>query len=430
MVTVYGGKRIPAGRQLTTENTGHIYIRISDMKDGTVSKDNLLFVPEDIYNSISKYIIQKEDVYITVAGTIGKIGKIPKDLDGSNLTENADRLVFSFLYQDWLILCLSSEFVQDQIVEATTKVGQPKLAIKRIEGLLIALPPLSEQIRIVQQFKIIEPCLKNYDTLVNELHLLEKDFPDKLKKSILQLAIQGKLVLQNETDEPASILLQRILAEKEKLIKAGKIKRDKNESIIFRRDNSYYEKIGNEVRCIDDEIPFEIPDSWEWCRLGSILTKLSDGTHKTPKYVATGIPFVSVKDISKGTLDLTNCKFITEAEHADLFSRCNPEYGDLLLTKVGTTGIPVIVNTYFPFSLFVSVALLKFNQTKIFNKYLLYLIETPLVQKQAEENTRGVGNKNWVMKDISKTLIVLPPLAEQHRIVAKIEELLPKINSL
>lgn len=157
IVTILGGKRIPAGRQLTTENTGYKYIRVSDMKDGTVLTDGLLYVPADIYPSIARYIIHKEDVYITVAGTIGRVGKIPYEIDGANLTENADRLVFSILEQNWLIRCLESNIIQSQIVNVTTKVGQPKLAIKRIQELVIPLPPLGEQKRIVERLEQLLP---------------------------------------------------------------------------------------------------------------------------------------------------------------------------------------------------------------------------------------------------------------------------------
>ena len=149
IAAVLGGKRIPAGRKLTECNTGHVYIRVSDMTDGGVSTDRLLYVPEDIYPSISKYIINKADVFITVAGTIGRVGKIPDELDGANLTENADRLVLTVVNQDWLIKVLQSGMIQEQIAEATTQVGQPKLAIVRIERFLIPLPPLHEQERIV-----------------------------------------------------------------------------------------------------------------------------------------------------------------------------------------------------------------------------------------------------------------------------------------
>lgn len=157
VASVLGGKRIPAGRTLSREYTGYRYIRVSDMKNGSVLTDSLLYVPQDIYPSISRYIIHKEDVYITVAGTIGKVGKIPAEIDGANLTENADRLVFSIINQDWLIKCLETPFVQSQIADVTTKVGQPKLAIKRIQELYFPLPPFSEQKRIVAKLEELLP---------------------------------------------------------------------------------------------------------------------------------------------------------------------------------------------------------------------------------------------------------------------------------
>ncbi len=157
VASVLGGKRIPAGRRLTTENTGYVYIRVSDMKEGYVSTDNLQYVPTDIYPTISRYIINKEDVFITVAGTIGRVGKIPPELDGANLTENADRLVFTQMDQDWFIKCLQSSVVQRQITDATTKVGQPKLAIARIQNMIIPLPPLAEQKRIVTRLEELLP---------------------------------------------------------------------------------------------------------------------------------------------------------------------------------------------------------------------------------------------------------------------------------
>jgi len=164
-VSVLGGKRIPAGRTLITDDTGHKYIRISDMKNGSVLMDNLMYVPEDIYPTISKYIINKEDIYITVAGTIGKVGKIPDELDGANLTENADRLVFFMLDQDWLIKCLESSIAQMQIADATTKVGQPKLAIKRIQEMVIPIPPRAEQKRIVAKLEEILPLCERLKQL-------------------------------------------------------------------------------------------------------------------------------------------------------------------------------------------------------------------------------------------------------------------------
>ena len=157
VASVLGGKRIPAGRKLSTENTGYRYIRVSDMKNGSVISDGLLYVPQDIYPLISRYIIHKEDIYITVAGTIGRVGKIPAEIDGANFTENADRLVFSIIDQDWLIKCLETPFIQSQIANVTTKVGQPKLAIKRIQELIFPLPPLAEQQRIVTKLEELLP---------------------------------------------------------------------------------------------------------------------------------------------------------------------------------------------------------------------------------------------------------------------------------
>ncbi len=241
----------------------------------------------------------------------------------------------------------------------------------------------------------------------------------QLKNSILQWAIQGKLVPQDPNDEPASVLLDKIRQEKERLIKEKKIKRDKNASIIYRgEDNSYYEKMlaTGEVKCIDEEVPFEVPKGWEWCRFSSLYLSLTDGTHSTPKYTLSGIPFISVKDMSSGVIDFSNTKYISKEEHQKLSDRCHPQKGDLLLSKVGTTGIPAMVTTDREFSLFVSVALIKLIQCDINREFLVFMIQSPLVQEQAKENTRGVGNKNWVLSAVSKTLMVVPPLEEQGRI--------------
>lgn len=234
----------------------------------------------------------------------------------------------------------------------------------------------------------------------------------QLRNSILQEAIEGRLVPQDPNDEPASILLDRIRKEKERLVKEGKLKK---KDLI-------------ETPITEEEIPFEIPESWEWVRFSNIYWQLTDGTHSTPKYTMSGIPFLSVKDMSSGKLSFSNTKYISPEEHSVLSQRCHPQKGDLLLSKVGTTGIPLIIDTDKEFSIFVSLALIKFFPDLIDSRFLLYMINSPLVQLQAADNTRGVGNKNWVLKAISDTIMVLPPLAEQHRIVAKIEELLPKVE--
>ena len=153
IASVKGGKRIPVGEKLTTENTGHMYIRVADMKENTVKTDDIHYISESIYQKIKSYTISTEDLYITVAGTIGSVGEIPKVFDNANLTENADKIVFRGLCKRFLMYCLLSNFVQSQIKKCTTKVGQPKLAIVRIEDLLIPLPPIKEQYRIVHKIE-------------------------------------------------------------------------------------------------------------------------------------------------------------------------------------------------------------------------------------------------------------------------------------
>ena len=236
--------------------------------------------------------------------------------------------------------------------------------------------------------------------------------PEQLKASILQYAIQGKLVEQRAEEGTGEELFQEIERKREVLIKEKIIKKDKRTNSIINFQ----------------EVPFDIPENWMWVTLGSILNKLTDGTHKTPKYTSTGVKFVSVKDMSNGFLSLENTKYISEEEHKELYARCNPEKGDLILSKVGTTGVPAIVDTTEPFSLFVSVALLKFDCKCIDVEFLYYMLMSSFLDSDSTENTRGVGNKNWVLDAIASTMVVLPPLVEQKRIVAKIEELLPLVD--
>nr|WP_171038875.1 restriction endonuclease subunit S [Streptococcus pseudopneumoniae] len=251
--------------------------------------------------------------------------------------------------------------------------------------------------------------------------------PEQLKASILQRAMEGKLVPQNPNDEPASELLKRIKAEKEKLISEGKIKRDKKETEIFRGDDGkHYGKFADgSTQEID--VPYDIPDTWEWVRLENITRLINDGTHSTPHYTETGIPFLSVRDISSGTLDFSNTKYISVEEHAILSKRTKPEMNDILLSKVGTTGIPVKVDTDKEFSIFVSLALLKFTSS-IDVDFMVHLIKSPVIFKQSKLGTRGVGNKNLVLQTIKNFLFPLPPLSEQQRIVEAIESALEKVD--
>lgn len=422
----WGSGATPSRTNSAYYNGNIPWLKTGDLTDGYIYE-----IPENItelaLKETSVRLNPAKSVLIAMYGaTIGKLGILT--FPATTNQACCACLPYNGIYNEFLFYFLMAQ--KKSFIKQGEGGAQPNISKEKIVATFMPVPPLAEQQRIVDKLKELEPYINDYDKAYEKIETLNNNFPEQLKKSILQDAVQGKLVPQNPNDEPASVLIEQIRKEKEQLIKEKKIKKDKNESYIFRRDNSYYEKFDEKEVCIDDKIPFDIPNNWIWTRLGNILIKLTDGTHSTPKYTTTGIHFLSVKDMSGGVLDFSDTKFISIKEHNELYKRCDPELGDLLLTKVGTTGIPVIVDTEKEFSLFVSVALLKFNQKLIYNEYLKFLILSPLVQLQAKENTKGVGNKNWVMRDIANTLIAIPPLAEQYRIVETLKNIFKPLNKL
>lgn len=248
------------------------------------------------------------------------------------------------------------------------------------------------------------------------MKLLEKHFeialetPDgitRLRELILKLAMQGKLVEQNSNDKPAQKLLKEIEKEKERLLKSKLMKKQSSLEAIKK-----------------EQIPYLIPNNWKWIKLENICTLITDGAHHTPNYIDEGVPFLSVKNLSSGKIDFNDTKYISKKEHLELTKRCNPEYNDILLTKIGTTGIAVTIDTDKEFSIFVSVALLKIIRDKVHPKFIENLINSPLVRKYSKDGTEGVGNKNLVLRKIREYIIPLPPLEEQKRIVEKIDQLM------
>jgi len=245
----------------------------------------------------------------------------------------------------------------------------------------------------------------------------------KLRQKILDLAIRGKLVPQDPSDEPASVLVEKIRAEKEQLIREKKIKRDKNESYIYRSDKSYYEKFAHAtVKCIDEEIPFEIPESWEWCRLNMILSKLTDGTHHSPVNLPSGdFMYITAKNIKFDGISLKDITYVSKDIHKEIFSRCNPEKGDILYIKDGaTTGVATINSMSNPFSMLSSVALLK-PMRYLNNHYLLGFLQSPICYNFTRNNMKGVGITRVTLAQMSRWLIPIAPLQEQNRIVEKID---------
>ena len=384
----------------------------------TLNSENTVVEAKDASSRAKKIVKYGDVIFATIRPYLKNICIIDRDFPYEPIVSTAfavmhcsEGLLNKYLYY----YLLSPTFMSFANARDKAKgVAYPAIGEKDFFNGIIALPPIEEQQRIVTKIEELLPYVDRYADAYEKLEQFNAKFPEDMKKSILQYAIQGKLVEQRPEEGTGEELYRQIVKNRELLIERKVIKRDKR----------------TETAIDPNAIPFDVPENWKWVTLGSILNKLTDGTHKTPKYTTDGIKFVSVKDMSNGVLSLENTKFISAEEHQELYARCNPEKGDILLSKVGTTGVPAIVNTTEQFSLFVSVALLKFDHKCIDLKFLYYMLMSPLVQTQATENTRGVGNKNWVLDAIANTMVVLPPLAEQKRIVAKLEEILPLCERL
>lgn len=195
--------------------------------------------------------------------------------------------------------------------------------------------------------------------------------------------------------------------------------------------NSHYEKVNGQEVCIDDEIPFEIPNTWNWVRLGSLMKVISDGTHKTPNYVEYGVPFLSVQNISKGYFDLSRIKYVSQEEHEKLIQRAKPEKNDILICRIGTLGKAIKCTIDFDFSIFVSLGLLRPIDYAL-SDYVVFAINSPLGDKWIQNNKVGGGTHTYKINliDLPNMLIPLPPLEEQKRIVESYMNITPTINAL
>ena len=254
----------------------------------------------------------------------------------------------------------------------------------------------------------------------------------QLRQKILDLAIKGKLVPQDPNDEPASKLLERIREEKEQLIKEGKLKRDKNESYIFVGDDKlHYEKFADgSVVCIEDEIPFEIPDSWAWERLDNICRLLTDGTHQTPTYTDMGHIFLSSKNVTTNKINWDDVMYIPNELHEKLYNRLAPELNDILLAKNGTIGKAALVDRNIEFDVYVTLAVIRLFKNYISPQYIHKIIESKYIQDFFKGEQKGIGVPNLHLENIRKTLVPLPPQSEQKRISETVEILLELVDSI
>ena len=375
-------------------------------------------------SELSKYQLNKGDLLICEGGDVGR--SAVWDRDEEMYYQNAlHRVSFYGNIEPRFFQLLMESYKGAKILDNYSKGMTIKHLVQNsLNSIYFPLPPLAEQRRIVEKIKQLTPYLKKYGSVETILSNLNLAFPDDLKKSILQYAVQGKLVPQDPADEPASVLLERIRTEKEQLVKEGKIKRDKHESVIFRRDNSYYEKVDGIERCIDDELPFEIPESWEWARIKSCMD-VRDGTHDTPKYVEHGIPLITSKNLSNGYLDFSTAKFISIEDHLSIKQRSKVDDGDILFAMIGSIGNPVLYRGSQEFSI-KNMALFKKISDEIIMDYVYIFLRyaQTYMKKDATGGVQAFVSLNY----LRNYLIPVPPQNEQIRICNAIIKLCKKID--
>ena len=345
------------------------------------------------------------------------------------LNQHIFRLEFpeELIYKPYYMHALNQR-IGELIKAAHGSAGLQHVTKGVFENTLIPIPPYKEQIQIVNQLNHLAPSILDYVKAYGNIENLNNEFPEKLKKSILQYAIQGKLVPQDPTDEPASALLERIHAGKEQLIKSGKIKRDKHESVIFRRDNSYYERVDRIERCIDDEIPFEIPDSWEWVRLGSLFqvnprNTLSDNTDAgfVPMPLLAG-GFQSHHDFEVKKWGGIKKEFTHFADGDIVIAKITPCFQNRKSAVIENLPNQVGAGT-------TELYVLRDNSKILYMQYFLLICKTHAFIELGMKHFSGTAGQQRVGKDfVCNYLIPVPPIKEQHRIVENVNKIIQKVT--
>lgn len=367
LADVKGGKRLPKGTTFSENITKHPYIRVTDFNAIGVSLEGLKYIDEDVYEKISRYTISSDDIYVSIAGSIGKVGIIPSCIDGANLTENAAKITnIKGINQKYLCLFLKSEFAQYQMQSATIATTQAKLALFRIESLTFPLPPLSEQQRIVES---IEELFAKLDEAKERLQEVADSFAVR-KAAILHKAFTGELTQQ------------------------------------WRWENG-----------VSDE-------SWEDVSLDSVCKSIYDGDHMPPPKSETGIPFLVISNVNTGFISFEKCRFVPEEYYDGLSETRTPEIGDILYTIVGSYGIPVMVDTDKKFCFQRHMALLK--PKDIYNRFLWRQLQTQSFFEQATSIATGTAQLTVPIKGLRKLIVKCPTLPEQHEIVRLIDDLLAR----
>ena len=307
----------------------------------------------------------------------------------------------------------------------------PTVDMDAVQEIVWGLPSLAEQKRIVTAIELTLPLIDKYEETHSQLSRLQNSFPEALKKSILQEAVQGKLVPQDPSDEPAEALLERIRVEKQRLIKEGKIKKDKHESVIFRRDNSHYEKRGSEEVCIDEEIPFEIPENWAWCRASSLGTMVRGRGIKRTETVVQGCPCIRYGEIytTYETSFDAAVSFVPESLDKDCLHFSS---GDVVFTLTGENKVDIAKTVAFLGDGQIAAGgdLAFWTHHGMNPLYLVYYMASPYCIELKRRTATGDIIVHISTSKVGNFLVPVPPFNEQNRIVSAIERLFAVASAL
>ena len=396
------------------------------LKTGDLTDSYIDAIPE----TITELALEKTSVRLNPAGsvliamygaTIGKLGIL--NIAATTNQACCACLPLGGLDNKYLFYFLMAQ--KPLFIKQGEGGAQPNISKEKIVSTLMSVPPLEEQRRIVVMLGHIFPIIDAYSKCKTELDLCNATFPERLKKSILQEAVQGKLVPQDTSDEPAETLLERIRTEKQRLIKEGKIKKDKHESVIFRRDNSHYEKLDGVERCIDDELPFEIPENWCWARLGSISTYAETKQKINAANADSDVWGLDLEDIEKGGRLIVRK---TVGERKAIGDKTVFSKGDILYSKLRPYLLKILVA---PKCGICTPEIVPFKMYgRIVSEYIVNYLRSPYVDNLINSITYGVKMPRVGTETMTTLFVPIPPLAEQQRIVQRIEELLPLVKGL
>jgi len=403
-----------------------------NVKSGEIIYQFESFIPEEISDSLPRSQITKKCLLTPYVGAIGNIGihnKIGKYHLGSNVgkIEILDNYS-SLITEEFLKFYLLSSYGLSELSKHKKATAQESISIDAIRDVYVPIPPIMEQTDILNKIEEIFALIDSLKKSKTELQVAIKH----AKSKILNLAIHGELVPQDSSEEPASKLLEKIRAEKEAKIAAGELKRDKNDSYIYKNpsDNCHYEKFADKEICIEDEIPFSLPNGWCWCRLKNIVLKLVDGDHNPPKGVSeeTEYKMLSSRNINYNRIvDLQSVRYLTKETFDEENKRTQLTTGDILFTSVGSLGRSCLFNGTGNYCFQRSVTVVNTNQ---YNPYIKFCFDSTYYQKLILENATGTAQLGFYLEQMSKSLIPIPPFDEQKRIVSKITEITKMLDTI